>query len=408
MRRFRIIVVTTALACLAALALASSSSAGDFVDEPCPNAGGDLYLCPAGTQGAPYSIKWKVDDNDTLPDCARVYVSSGAFPPGLTLSSERVANGTPTQAGTYDFYLTITYEGCPAGLVDSASDRKFRIVINPPVQRLLVATSGLPEGNLNQAYTAPALSASGGTVSSWSLAGGALPTGLTLATNGVISGTPTQSGTFTFTVQANGSPNNDTKQLSVFVLAPLDLGVAPAGTPVTAQPVAVNMKLTEAFTWGVKATGGREPYTYSADKLPAGITLNPDGTVTGTPTQAGVTTSTITVKDARGTADTLRVTFTTKALLAFHKTKQARIGKVGAGYSWRLPVGGASETKIFLVSGRIPPGLELDEETGVLSGTPLTAGTFRVKFWALGDAGTQISKTYRVKIRDVKRTTASR
>jgi hypothetical protein len=158
------------------------------------------------------------------------------------------------------------------------------------------------------------------------------------------------------------------------------------------------MKLTTPFSWGVKATGGREPYIYTADRLPPGLTLNPDGTVTGTPTLAGTTRSTIRVTDSRGTSDTLQVTFTTRALLAFHKTKQPRVGKVGRLYSWRLPVGGASETKIFLVSGQIPPGLELDEETGFVTGTPLKAGTFRVKFWALGDAGTQISKTYRVKI----------
>ena len=69
---------------------------------------------------------------------------------------------------------------------------------------------------------------------------------------------------------------------------------------------------------------------------------------------------------------------------------------------------GASETKIFLVSGRIPPGLELDEETGFLTGTPLVPGTYRVKFWVLGDSGTQVSKTYRIKIQGAPPTVASR
>ena len=43
-----------------------------------------------------------------------------------------------------------------------------------------------------------------------------------------------------------------------------------------------------------------------------------------------------------------------------------------------------------------------------LTGTPLVAGTFRVKFWALGDSGTQVSKTYRIKIQPAPRTVASR
>jgi large repetitive protein len=412
MRRIRII-VTFAVLCLTGLAFASNAAAGNFDEGAMGCAGEDPATCPTATVGQPYSLTiYLTRDSASDPprggdfDCATFSVSSGSFPPGLSVSSEGTISGTPTAAGRYDFYLTVRYDKGP-GCGKTPSDDRFVINVNPQVQRLIVATSGLPDATINQAYTAPALSASGGTVSSWSLASGTLPTGLTLGSNGVISGTPTQSGVFTFTVQANGSPNNDTKQLSLFVLAPLDLGLAPAGTPVTAQPVPVTMKLATPFSWGVKATGGREPYTYTADKVPAGITLNPDGTFTGTPTLAGATRSTITVKDARGTADTLQVTFTTRALLAFHKTKRPRVGKVGQLYSWRLPVAGASETKVFLASGAVPPGLVLEEETGLLSGTPLTAGTFKVKFWVLGDAGTQISKTYRLKIQDVRRSAAS-
>jgi large repetitive protein len=414
MRRIRII-VTLAVLCFTGLALASNAAAGNFDEGAMGCTGEDPATCPAATVGQPYSLTlYLTRDSPSDPprggdfDCATFHVTSGSFPPGLSISDEGTISGTPTVAGSYGFYLTVRYDKTPS-CGKTPSDDRFIINVNAPPQRLVVQTSSLPDANIGQPYTAPALSAAGGTVSSWSVASGTLPTGLTLnSTNGVISGTPSQSGVFTFTVQANGSPNNDSKQLTVFVLAPLDLGLAPAGTPVAAQPTVVNMKLATPVSWGVKATGGREPYTYSADTLPAGITLNADGTVTGTPTLAGQTKSTITVKDARGTADTLQVTFTTKALLAFHKTKQPRAGKVGTLYSWRLPVAGASETKVFLVSGAIPPGLSLDEATGLLSGTPLTAGTFKVKFWVLGDAGTQISKTYKVKIQGVKRITASR
>jgi len=400
------ITVTLAVLCLTGLALASNAAAGDFADDPCSTVVGDNYTCPTATAGAPYAIDIKL--KEPWPGCTSMAVSSGVFPPGLSLASEGNIRGTPTAAGSYSFFVTVTWSNQAPCVSQPPSDRKFTINVNPPVQRLIVGTSSLPDANIGQAYTAPALSASGGTVSSWSLASGSLPAGLTLASNGVISGTPTQSGAYGFMVQANGTPNNDTKQLSLFVLAPLDLGLAPAGTAVAAQPAVVNMKLATPFSWGVKGTGGREPYAYSADALPAGITLNADGTITGTPTQAGQTRSTLTVKDVNGTTDTLRVTFTTRALLAFHKTKQPKVGKVGKLYTWRLPVAGASETKIFLVSGRIPPGLELDEETGELTGTPLVPGTFKVKFWALGDAGTQISKTYRIKVQDVNRVTANR
>ena len=402
MRRFRFSLVIALAVCLVGLTVVPGALAGNFDGDKMGCPGETPNVCPTATAGQSYSltIYLKPPDGGRGEDfaCARFRVDSGSFPPGLSISDEGIISGTPTAAGSYSFFLAVTYDKFPTCQAKVPSEDPFIINVNPAVQRLVVNTPPLPDANIGQAYTAPPLTASGGTVSSWSLASGSLPPGLTLASNGTISGTPTRSGTFSFTVQANGSPNNDTGGLSIFVLAPLDLGLAPTGAAVSTQPVPVNMKLATPFSWGVKATGGREPYIYSADRLPTGIALNPDGTVTGTPALAGTTRSTITVRDARGTSDTLQVTFTTRALLAFHKTKLPRTGKVGRLYSWRVPVAGASETKIYLVSGRIPPGLELDEETGFLTGTPLTAGTFRVKFWVLGDAGTQISKTYRVKI----------
>ena len=409
MRRLRLI-FTIAFVCVAGAIFVPGAAAGNFDEGKMGCSGENPATCPTGTVGQPYSLTIYLapPDGGRGEDfaCARFAVTSGSLPPGLSVSDEGIISGTPTAAGSYDFYLTVIYD--KPTYCKSPSDDRFIININPAQPRLIVSTSSLPDANINQPYTAPALAASGAAVSSWTLAGGTLPPGVTLNPNGVISGTPTQSGVFSFTVQANGDGTSDTKQLSLFVLAPLDLGLAPDGTPATAQPVAVNMKLATPFSWGVKATGGREPYAYTASLLPAGITLSPDGTVTGTPTLAGTTRSTITVRDVRGTVDTLQVTFTTKALLAFHRTKVARVGRAGRAYSWRVPVGGASETKIFLASGRIPPGLELDEETGFLTGTPLVAGTFRVKFWALGDAGTQVSKTYRIKILGSKRVVASR
>jgi hypothetical protein len=394
MRRIRVITVA-AIACMAALAITGGAAAGDFADEPCAGSG-DNYVCPTATAGEAYALDIKL--KEPWPGCTNMGVSSGVFPPGLSIDGDGQVRGTPTAPGSYTFYLTVSWSSTPPCVGQSSSDRQFTINVNPGKPRMVVSTTGLPDANINQAYTAPALTASGATVSSWSLANGTLPAGLTMNANGVISGTPTQSGNFVFTVQASGPDASDTKQLGIFVLAPLDLGLAPNGTKVSAQPIAVSMKLATPFSWGIKATGGREPYTYGASTLPTGITLNPDGTVTGTPTLAGVTKSTITVKDVRGTTDTLQVTFTTQALLAFHKTKLPKVGTVGKTYSWRLPVGGASETKIFLVSGAVPPGLTLDEETGMVTGKPLAPGTFKVKFWALGDSGTQVSKTYRIKV----------
>src|SRR4029078_8496606 len=96
------------------------------------------------------------------------------------------------------------------------------------------------------------------------LAGGALPAGLTLGANGVITGTPTQSGTFTFTAQANASGASATKQLSLFVLAPLGIQTLVNKTPPETGLTAKRL-VGQPLATGVKAVGGRAPYTFRAE-----------------------------------------------------------------------------------------------------------------------------------------------
>ena len=139
-------------------------------------------------------------------------------------------------------------------------------------------------------------------------------------------------------------------------------------------------------------------YTSAPSQLPEGLTLNPDGTIIGQATTAGVTPVTFTVTDGAGATATLKVVFNVKALLAFSKTAKPPVGRVGKNFRWKIPVTGASKTKTFVASGKFPPGLALDETTGLLTGKPLQAGSFRLKIWVLGDTGTQISKSYTVRV----------
>ena len=213
-------------------------------------------------------------------------------------------------------------------------------------------------------------------VSSWTLAGGTLPPGLTLGANGVISGTPTASGLHTFTVQANASPNNDTKQLSIFVVAPLELqaldGKKPPTTGLTAGAL-----LNAPLTTGVKAVGGRGAYTFATTgTLPPGLTLDAaTGAITGAGTTAGTYRSTITVTDQTGAKQSLPFSITILPLLDFVKGKTLPQGRVDRFYAAQIPVTGKdARTALFAVAGRIPPGLELNETTRRLEGTLLVPG----------------------------------
>lgn len=379
--------LTTLAAAILLAAIAAGTAAAFGFDDTKPPPGGQV--------GVAYNFKFVVPPGSGTPPIKCV-VLSGALPTGLSMSDECVLSGTPSVPGAFSFWLEAQDSLCtsnPSGCLRSQT--LFTINIK---SRLFVATSSLPDGAINQPYAGQQLTVSGGTATSWSVVSGTLPPGITVSASGVVSGTPTQAGQFTFTVQANGSENNDTKQLGIFVLAPLELRLAGGVVPKT-TPVPLNGKVNTPFTWDVDAVGGKGTYTYSSTTLPAGLTLDPaTGTVSGTPTIAGVTTLTMSVADQNGGSATMEAKLNVKALLAFSPTAKPKVGKLGKRYSWKIPVTGASKTKLFVASGAYPPGLSLDEATGILSGTPLVNGSFKVKVWVLGDPGTQISKSYTIKI----------
>ena len=126
-------------------------------------------------------------------------LASGTLPPGLTISSGGVISGTPTTLGTTSFKVQVTDSQTPTAAVDIATKS---ITVNSP---LAVSTSSLTGGSIGVPYSA-VLTATGGVPPyTWSITSGTLPAGLTLSTSGLISGTPTNQETQTFTVQASDS-----------------------------------------------------------------------------------------------------------------------------------------------------------------------------------------------------------
>jgi len=405
MHRFRFLIVAAAAA-VAVFAFTSSASAGDFAEGPCIGDGVTGMVCPSATVGQPYSVAFTLKEpGDACPSFA---VSSGAFPPGLTLSTdEGAARGTPTQAGSYTFYITLSFH-CPSGTkcAECHSDQQYTINVNPgtlaepPKPTISVTTASLPDANVNQPYTSPGLTATGATVTSWTLAGGTLPTGLTLGTNGVITGTPTQSGTFAIKVQANASGGSATKDLSLFVLAPLAIQTLVDKTPPETGLTAKRL-VGQALATGVKAVGGRGPYTFSAEgDVPPGITVDPAlGTITGSGTTAGRYAFTVTVTDATGTKASVPWNITILPLLDFTKGKGLPIAHVSKRYSARIPVKGKdSATAEFAIAGKIPPGLEVDDR-GRLVGTLLKTGTYKIRVYAFSGSGAPISKQFTIRVR---------
>src|SRR5262249_38736410 len=143
------------------------------------------------------------------------------------------------------------------------------------------------------------LTASGGAAPYvWSLVAGTLPSGLTLAPNsGVLAGTPTVSGTFSFIVAARDSAS----PTPMTATAALNLTIAPAVTGLRMASPLPSAIEDRAYSHALTVSGGTAPYTWSvaSGALPAGINLAPGtGVLSGIPTASGTFSFAVSVVDS--------------------------------------------------------------------------------------------------------------
>ncbi len=171
-----------------------------------------------------------------------------------------------------------------------------------------IQTPALVDGIAGQPYSVT-LTAAGGTGGNymWSIAAGTLPPGLTLEPTGtpdtVLSGAPTGGGNYTFTVQVTDFFGQAaSRQYTIVVAGPL-LAITTFVVP------EITVGTPYSFTLG--ATGGAAPYTWSLGQgsLPAGVTLAPDGTLSGTPTANVTTDALVRVTDSGGGTRAARIVF---------------------------------------------------------------------------------------------------
>jgi hypothetical protein len=308
---------------------------------------GSAYSATLQASGGPRPFTWTI--------------SNGALPDGLSLDPAGDIGGTPTASGTFNFTALVT------GTDGTTDSKGLKIQVQDPP--LSVTTGSLPDGATGTPYD-QTLSASGGSGGyTWSITTGVLPAGLSLASNGAITGTPTAVGTSNFTVQVKDSSNTAAmKGLSIKVADP-PLAVTTSSLP--------NGTVGTAYNQSLSATGGAGGYTWSTSggSLPAGLSLAASGAITGTPTTSGTSNFTVQVKDSSNATATAALSITIAAPALSITTSSLPNGIVGAAYSQSLAAAGGSGGYTWsITAGSLPAGLSL-AGSGSITGTPTASGT---------------------------------
>ncbi len=298
-----------------------------------------------------------------------VSISSGSLPPGLSIDPATGAiSGAPTVAGDFTFTVQVTDSFTPP----AAATQTYNLHVASP---LLITPPGGADGVVNVPY-ALSLTATGGTGNqTWTLASGSLPMGLSLSTAGIISGTPTHinltGNTLTVQVRDSGSPaQSATATITIRIASALAITTSPGSLP--------DAIIGVPYSFTFQSNGGITPITWTlaSGQLPAGLSLNSNGALSGTPTATGSFTFTVQAGDASLPSQTITINVAIKSTLLLVITSAGGVlpdAIVGLPYSISLQATGGTAPFIWtLASGQLPAGLTLSTG-GVISGTPAIA-----------------------------------
>jgi Putative Ig domain/Beta-propeller repeat len=249
-------------------------------------AGADAFLTVLRSQGSmEYSTYYGGDlgDNTALQSVA-VDSNGDAY--------------VATTSYSIDFPTVSAYDTTRGGTID-ATVTKFTGLIRPFVvtsDTLPVWTAGV--GFSRQLATTGAVGST-----TWTLSAGALPTGMSVSSSGLVSGAPGEPGTFSFTATATDACQQTAERtFALTVNPPPALGSVPQQRWTRTRP----------YSFQLTSTGGTPPLTYSLDSgaIPDGLAVGANGAIDGTPAVTGSFVFDVRVTDLRGAVATRTVAFT--------------------------------------------------------------------------------------------------
>ncbi|MBL9116579.1 MAG: S8 family serine peptidase [Verrucomicrobiaceae bacterium] len=353
-------------------------------NQPWPYIPGNEQL-PGAALGAAYSY------TPTVTGGAAPYtfmLDSGTLPSGLTISSSGLISGTPSAIGTSTFNLLVSDSNGPG------ATQSFTIVT--VADPLVIQTSPtLSDGDVGANFT-KTLTASGGTAPyTWTLNSGTLPPGLSLSSDGTLSGLPFESGNFIFIIQATDFHGmTATKEFSIQVSA----------SPINTGPDSLFSGVVGVmYQQSLVAVGGSgsKSWVLANGSLPPGVTLSSSGSLSGTPTMSGTYEGVFRVSDTALNVGALAFRIVITSSFVKPIIEPINWSPVYIGTLFSYPLAARNYPSSFKVLG-LPKGLSYSTRTGLISGRPTLTGTFAVIVSASNTAGTGNAVTVPLTIRDIE------
>ena len=288
---------------------------------------------------------------------------SGNLPPGLTLGSTGLISGTPSQLGSF----TATVDA-GNGIAPDAT-RTVSITVQSPAAPVFANGPPPTPAMAGSAYRFT-YAATGAPSPTFSLSTGNLPPGLSLGSSGLLAGLPTQAGVYTGSVLAgNGIGPGVTQSFS------LTIQQMPQ---ITNGPPIATTTVNTPYYFAYSATGFPAPtFSVGTGSLPPGLTLSPGGVISGTTTQTGTFTGTVTAGNGINPSASQPFSISVVPLSAptFAAAPLTVIIIVNTPLSFTYPVNGNPAPTFQLTSGALPPGISLSTD-GVFAGAPGQLGVY--------------------------------
>lgn len=227
----------------------------------------------------------------------------GGNPPVLDSALDYKVPGAPNTATTFYIHV-LDWRG------DARPDMRYNLQVSGAVEPLIVQTPSVAAAARMLPYTQQLTAGNAVGAVSWSVIGGILPPGITLAPSGAFSGSATTDGSYAFTVQATDSstpPQTATAAETILVVEPVKI-TSPAVWP--------DACLNKPYSFTVQATGGAPPFQWSfvSTTLWPGFSLDQStGTFSGSAPITGAFAGNVGVSDATllGASQSISVTVKT-------------------------------------------------------------------------------------------------